>query len=147
MRQANPWVELFRSRLNFHIDWDVTSGKFLVRNDRPLPGEQALYEFSAADPDKRAYASIAYLRSLNGDAHVLLVGGTTAAGTEAAAEFLLDPQRLKALLQRAGLVDGSIGEHGHQSARCAHSGSVRSAPQRFTGNFAVKPGWRGARVS
>ena len=39
-----------------------------------------------------AYGIIAYLPSLDGEGSSLLVGGTSKAGTEAAAEFLFNPQ-------------------------------------------------------
>lgn len=107
--QSNPWWELFRNQLNFHIDWDRrASGKFLIRNDRPLAGEQASYEFSKGDPLKHGFAMIAYTRSLGGGGRTLLIGGTTSAGTEAAIEFLLNPAYMDPLLKQASLPDGSV---------------------------------------
>ena len=108
VEQSNPWWGLFRNQLNFHIDWDRVSGKFLIRNDRPLAAEQASYEFSKDDPGKRGFASIAYTRSLGGDGHTLLIGGTTSAGTDAAIEFLLNPAYMEPLLKQARLPDGSV---------------------------------------
>jgi hypothetical protein len=108
VEQSNPWWGLFRNQLNFHIDWDQVSGKFLIRNDRPLAAEKASYEFSKDDPGKRGFASIAYTRSLGGDGHTLLIGGTTSAGTEAAIEFLLNPAYMEPLLKQARLPDGSV---------------------------------------
>jgi len=110
VRQANPWVELFRDRFNFHIDWDISTEKFLVRNDQPLADEQAVYEFSKDDPKRRGYAHIAFTRGLGGAGHMLLVSGTNAGGTEAAQEFILDARRMKPVLERARRRDGHIGD-------------------------------------
>lgn len=106
--QSNPWWELFRSQLNFHIDWDKPSGNLVVRNDHPLAGESGSYTFSRDDPQKHGFATIAYLPSPGGEGRTLLVGGTTSAGTEAAIEFLLNPARLQQLLKQVGGSDGSV---------------------------------------
>lgn len=109
--QANPWWELFRPQLNFHIDWDPRQAdKFLIRNDHPQAGEQAAYEFQIDDPHRRGFATIAYVRGLGGEGHALLLGGTTSAGTEAAIEFLTNPTYLEPLLRQASRGDGAIGE-------------------------------------
>ncbi|WP_229205723.1 hypothetical protein [Duganella sp. Leaf126] len=109
--QSNPWRELFRHQLNFHIDWDAhASGKFLIRNDHPRAGEQASYEFLIDDPVKRGFATIAYTHGLGHDGRALLLGGTTSAGTQAAIEFLTSSADLDPVLRRARRSDGSIGD-------------------------------------
>ena len=109
IQQANPWVHLFRRRLNYHIDWDPAADKLLVRNDKPAAGEQALYEFSGADHPRRGFAVISYTRNLSGDGNVLMIGGTSAAGTEAAIEFLLSREQMGDVLRRAVKADGAVG--------------------------------------
>lgn len=37
---ANPWYALFESRLNFTFEIDANTGKALIRNKAPQPGEQ-----------------------------------------------------------------------------------------------------------
>ncbi len=106
--QANPWVHLFRRGLNYHIDWDPNTDKLLVRNDKPAAGEQALYEFVGAGQPRRGFAVIAYTRNLSGTGNVLLIGGTSSAGTEAAIEFLLSRERMGAVLRRAVTADGTV---------------------------------------
>jgi hypothetical protein len=109
--QANPWWELFRPQMNFHIDWDPRNpGRFLIRNDHPRTGEQATYAFEIDDPHKRGFATIAYTHGLGGDGRALLLGGTTSAGTEAAIEFLLNPAYIEPVLRQATRPDGSIGD-------------------------------------
>ena len=94
-------MHLFRRRLNYHIDWDPAVDKLLVRNDNPAAGEQALYEFTGADHPRRGFAVISYTRNLSGNGHVLMIGGTSAAGTEAAIEFLLSREQMRDVLRRA----------------------------------------------
>lgn len=108
--QANPWWELYRGQLDFHIDWNpLQPDQFSIRNDHPGNGEAAEYAFQIGDPQRRGFATIAYTRGLGGDGHALLIGGTTSAGTEAAIEFLVDPARLAPLLKQAMLADGALG--------------------------------------
>ena len=102
-------MHLFRRRLNYHIDWDPAVDKLLVRNDHPAAGEQALYEFAGADHPKRGFAVISYTRNLSGNGHVLMIGGTSAAGTEAAIEFLLSREQMRDVLRRAVKADGAVG--------------------------------------
>ncbi|MYN24835.1 hypothetical protein [Duganella levis] len=105
---ANPWVSLFRERLNYHIDWDPSSRKSLVRNDAPLRGEQALYEFGGAEREKHGFAILAYTPNLSADGHILMVGGTSSVGTEAAADFLFNRERMREVLVKAIRPDGSF---------------------------------------
>ncbi len=105
---ANPWVSLFRDRLNYHIDLDIPNDKILVRNDTPTSGERALYEFSGAEREKHGFAVLAYTPNLSGNGHVLMIGGTSSVGTEAAMDFLLNRERLRAVLAGAVRPDGSV---------------------------------------
>ncbi len=108
--QANPWWALYRSQLDFHIDWNPQQpDQFSIRNDHPRSGEAPGYVFRIDDPQRRGFATIAYTRGLGGDGHALLIGGTTSAGTEAAIEFLVDPVRLAPLLKQATQADGAVG--------------------------------------
>lgn len=108
--QANPWWELYRGQLDFHIDWNPQQpDQFSIRNDHPGHREAVGYAFHIGDPQRRGFSTIAYTRGLGGDGHALLIGGTTSAGTEAAIEFLVDPGRLAPLLKQATLADGTLG--------------------------------------
>ena len=105
---ANPWVSLFRDRLNYHIDLDVPNDRILVRNDAPAAGERALIEFAGTEREKHGFAVLAYIPNLSGNGHVLMIGGTSSVGTEAGMDFLLDRERLRAVLTRAMRPDGSV---------------------------------------
>lgn len=100
-RRANPWVELFGSTINFDVDFDWTTSHNVVRNRAPGPREQAIYieDTSSAAENNRAYGVVAYLPSLDGQGHALLVEGTSKAGTEAASEFLTGPALARFLKQ------------------------------------------------
>jgi hypothetical protein len=86
--RANPWVGLFDSFGHFQVDYDWHSHTNFVRNRMPGAGEQERYDEVGDGPQHLAYGVIAYLPSLDNEGSTLLVGGTSKAGTEAAAEFL-----------------------------------------------------------
>ena len=88
--RANPWVDLFESFGHLRVEYDWKTHTNFVSNRDPAPGEQARYEELGNGDTHLAYGVIAYLPSLDGDGSTLLVGGTSKAGTEAAAEFLLN---------------------------------------------------------
>jgi hypothetical protein len=88
-KRSNPWVELYSPLMHMNVDYDQQAHKNFVWNHNPGKGEQERY-FEVADSEglHTAYGVIAYLPSLDGQGTALLVGGTSKAGTEAAAEFL-----------------------------------------------------------
>ncbi len=82
---ANPWVALFATTVHFDIDYDWTIQHNFVRNRAPAAHEQPLY---VENQTSQSYGVVAYVPSLDGLGHTLLVEGTSKAGTEAGAEFL-----------------------------------------------------------
>jgi len=88
--RANPWVDLFDSFGRLRVDYDWKTHTNFVSNRMPAPGEQARYEEVGSRDTHPAYGVIAYVPSLDGEGSTLLVGGTSKAGTEAAAEFLFN---------------------------------------------------------
>ncbi len=97
----NPWIELFDRNLNFHIVYDGTTNIMRVLNRAPEKGESAAYSWFSNDPKRRGYAYIALVDNLHHDGKVLLVEGTTMAGVDAAATFLLSDPRMATILRRA----------------------------------------------
>jgi hypothetical protein len=88
-RRGIPWEQLFEPELNFVLEEDRHTGKYVFRNKAPLPGEQALYSPSsggAAHMD--TYADIALLPNLAGTGHVLMLAGIDMTATEAAGELV-----------------------------------------------------------
>lgn len=87
-RIANPWDELFESRMNFTAK-TVNSVTSIV-NRAPASGEQQVY----ARTDSVGYCSIAFLPNPSSSGGVLLIEGTSAEATEAAGDFLLSEDQL-----------------------------------------------------
>jgi hypothetical protein len=87
--RANPWVELFYPEMHFQVDYDWKTHSNIVWNRAPQQGEKDRYEELGPQGGHIAYGAIAYVPSLDGEGSALIVGGTTKAGTEAAAEFLV----------------------------------------------------------
>src|SRR5262249_47031586 len=98
--EANPWVELFERKLNFQFTIDEATRKFRVVNRNPLPQENAAYFNSPEDPTHRAYGLLAFQPGLAGEDVVLIIEGTTMAGTDAAADFALTDGELLPVLRR-----------------------------------------------
>jgi hypothetical protein len=108
--EANPWVELIASKLAFAIETDQVQGSFLIRNRTPAAGEPPVYAYNPRIDSQSAYGHIAFLPS-NGDAgNMLLIEGTTTAGTEAASDFILNDAFVKPLLEQARLPSGELGQ-------------------------------------
>jgi len=100
---SNPWTALFSDKLNFQFDWDPLR-RGLFRSRSPRAGEQAVYSMTTNPGESgRAYAAVAFLPNVNGGGNVLLIGGTTAEGTEAAGEFITDEARTSAALKAMGI--------------------------------------------
>jgi hypothetical protein len=99
---ANPWVSLFEQQLNFQFSRGIEfGGSGTIRNTRPLPGEQTEYASITGDPSNATYGVIAYVPNLENTGHVLLIEGVNMAGTQAAGEFLLRPEQMQPMLDRA----------------------------------------------
>jgi hypothetical protein len=97
-REANPWVQMFQDGLDYLIIDRQQGDNYIVVNHHPANGEPSAYSYKSDDPAHVAYAIVAYVPNLSGQGRVLLVQGTTMAGTEAAMDFVLDRDRLNKLL-------------------------------------------------
>jgi hypothetical protein len=104
--EANPWIELFQSQLNFRFTINPENEKASgIVNSHPRPGESRLY--GTPGPD-HTYGLIAFVSNLDSSGHVLIVGGLNTAGTEAATRFLLTPSLMMPTLQRARTAHGNL---------------------------------------
>jgi hypothetical protein len=100
---SNPWDRLFSESLNFQFEWDQAR-RGMFRNRAPRPGEQPVYSMTSFAGDSgEAYAVVAFVPNVNGEGHALLIAGTTAEGTEAAGEFIIDEARVSAALKAIGI--------------------------------------------
>ncbi len=109
-RQSDPWVELFEPHMNFVLEKDPKLGTDRFRNRAPRPGEAEVFETSTLVADKgseESYAVVAFVPRLAGTGHVLILEGLDMEGTEAAGEFVVNPERFAVLLQKAGITRDS----------------------------------------
>jgi hypothetical protein len=86
---ANPWDELFESRLTFTATLNNGAPTFIT--DRaPTAGEQSTY----IPTGSVGYCTVAYLPNPDHNGSVLLLEGTGSEATEAAGDFLLSEDQL-----------------------------------------------------
>jgi hypothetical protein len=86
---ANPWDELFESRLTFTATLNNGAPTFIT--DRaPAAGEQSTY----IPTGSVGYCTVAYLPNSDQNGSVLLIEGTGSEATEAAGDFLLSEDQL-----------------------------------------------------
>ncbi|MGA1983937.1 MAG: hypothetical protein ABSG84_15905 [Acidobacteriaceae bacterium] len=86
---ANPWAELFESRMNFTVKSNGDTPTYIV-NRSPASGEQSIY----SPTDSVGYCTVAYLANPDHNGSVLLLEGTGSEATEAAGDFLLSEDQL-----------------------------------------------------
>jgi hypothetical protein len=79
-----------------------------VINRSPHGTELSRYEADAADPQHKVYGVIALRPNLEGFGHILILEGTSMAGTESAADFVFDDTRLLPFLDQIKSGDGSL---------------------------------------
>ena len=89
-QEADPWLAAISGQMNFVIHDGSSAGALRVENRQPKAGEKSEYLYDAHDPQHRGLAAIAFLPNLNGTGNLLVVQGFTLAGTQAAAEFILN---------------------------------------------------------
>ncbi len=110
----NPWVEMFDNQLNFRLHYDGAHNSMVVLNRKPQAGEPAEYDASAAAPDDRGYTNgfgyIAFTKTLEGDGRVLMIEGSTVAGVDAAASFLLDDAKMAPVMQKISQNSGGVSD-------------------------------------
>jgi len=106
--RANPWVELFANHMNFYVDYNWQTKQNSVINKTPRTSEQRLYAEDGADNAHRVFGLIAFEPSLDREGNALLVAGTSSAGTQSAADFLLNGRSFGEFLRQIQRKDGSI---------------------------------------
>jgi hypothetical protein len=107
-QEGTPWVELFEDRMNFVLIHDRERQSFVVVNRSPRGAELSHYEAIHADPQHKVYGLIALRPNLKGSGQILILEGTSMAGTESAADFVFDDARLLPFLERIRLRNGAL---------------------------------------
>ena len=107
-RYVNPWVSLFDNERKFSLIRDPNTRVLYVENHAPLAGEFDRMPFHPGEPQHLAYALVAYISNLTEGKHVLILEGTSIAGTEAAIDFIFDAPNLDALLAKHMKPGGTV---------------------------------------
>jgi len=106
---ANPWVSLFDQQMNFQFSPGIEfGGSGAIVNTHPLPGEAIRFASITGDPANRTYGVIAYVPNLENTGHCILIEGVNMAGTQAAGDFLLSPEEMRPMLERALDAQGNL---------------------------------------
>jgi hypothetical protein len=101
---SNPWAGFFSDQLDFRFVFDTDEGREIIRNVHPRPHERTEYIPTALGwATGQSYAIIAFVRNPDQRGQVLLLGGASAEGTEAAAKLLMDMPRLSTVLRGCGI--------------------------------------------
>jgi len=104
---ANPWVELFEPQMNFVFS-EARIRQYTVLNRVPKGTEPANWTSDYDDAHHRVYGVVAFLPNLSGAGSVLILEGTSMAGTECAWDFVSDDSSLLPFLNRIRRADGTI---------------------------------------
>lgn len=107
-REANPWVQLFEADMNFAFSYDRPHQIASVVNRAPRGNEPKKWDFVDADVQHRVYGVVAYLPNLSGDGNVLILEGTSMAGTECAWDFVSDDSQLLPFLKQIQSADRTL---------------------------------------
>jgi hypothetical protein len=99
---SDPWVQMFsEGQFNFQFEEDAPDRPVRIRNLHPKPGESDVYMADATQ--HLSYARIEYFPNISRSGHVLMIAGTSMEGTEAAADFCLQPDSVAALRRALGI--------------------------------------------
>jgi hypothetical protein len=104
---ANPWVELFEPKMNF-VFADAHIRQYSVLNRAPTGTEPTKWTANYDDPQHRVYGVVGFLPNLGGTGSVLIVEGTSMAGTQCAWDFVADDSSFLPFVNRIRRPDGSI---------------------------------------
>jgi hypothetical protein len=107
-QEAVPWVELFEPSMDFVFSIDNPERHSSFINKQPQAGEMKEYNSYTPATQTKVYAVIAFLPNLSATGNVLILEGLSMPGTEAAADLVMDDNRLLPILSRIRRHDGSL---------------------------------------
>jgi len=107
-QEANPWVELFETHMDFVFSIDAADKHTFFLNRHPLSGEATEYSSHTPQTSTKVHAVIAFLPNLSGTGNVLILEGISMAGTEAAVDLVMDDDRLLPILSKIRKPNGSL---------------------------------------
>lgn len=106
--EANPWVQLFEHDMNFVFSYDRANQRSSVLNRTPRGNEPRQWDSTITDKQHQVFGVVAYLPNLSGNGNVLILEGTTIAGTESALDFVSDDSQLLPFLNQLRRADGRL---------------------------------------
>jgi hypothetical protein len=106
--EANPWVQLFEHDMNFVFSYDRPHQASSVRNRLPREGEPREWNSNPNDEQHHVFGVVAYLPNLGENGNVLILEGTSMAGTECALDFVSDDSQLLPFLKQIRRSDGKL---------------------------------------
>lgn len=101
---SDPWVHEFDTQMNFNVEMDWSTGSLCFQDNTPQAG--ALTRYCAGRQSNHTsvtYGLVSLLPNLQHTGNVLILEGTTGAGTEAAGDFVTNPHYALNLRQYLGL--------------------------------------------
>lgn len=107
-RRANPWVELFEPHLHYAWEYDDQAGRSFFRGRQEAHVEPAILAGGESQGRQKSYALIAMLPNASRTGRVLVVEGLSMEGTDAAGQFLLNPESSSDLARRVAAELGSV---------------------------------------
>ena len=106
---SNPWASIADDGANFRIVYRNDMEGATIVNSNPQPGEAASYASHWNEPAHETFALISFVPNLSRRGHLLFLEGLDVAGTQAAAQALLDQDVLAPIIRRATRPNGSLG--------------------------------------
>jgi len=100
--ETNPWNLMFQGAMNFVLNKDQQRSLYSIENRHPLAGEPARWLSDPSDHLQTAYCKVSYLANPSGEGNILVLEGTSMAGTECAWEFIANQDRVGRFLRMAG---------------------------------------------
>jgi len=96
--QSNPWVDLYKDRMDFYPEYDVVQEHTKIINRAPSPGEQPFYEIFA-EPNQ-GYSIVAFVPNFSAHRYALIIAGTDSQATLAAGEWVTSSEGLASIRQK-----------------------------------------------
>lgn len=127
--RSNPWNALFDDQLDFIFSPVPGQQREICRNVHPRPGELPEYVPTAVGgATGEAYAIAAFLQNPDQNGHVIILAGSNAEGTEAAAGFMTNLDLLAKTLRAHGIDPAAAPVHFEALLRLT---TMAGSPNRF----------------
>jgi len=106
--ETNPWNQMFQGRMNFILHKDQKRMLYTIENRHPLNDEPNQWTSDSLTEMHLVYCKVSYLANTSGEGNVLLLEGTSMAGTQCAWEFISNAEILQKFFVRAGVSNNNF---------------------------------------